>query len=113
MPSPVNRRAYLPGASELFGGAKAQPAETQPRVPQTQNNAAANASGRVKHDHKITVYFSADELFALESATLELRRRAGRPLDRGRVVRQAVALALSDLEEHGDDSAIAQALTNE
>lgn len=65
---------------------------------------AGPASGRVKHDHKITVYFSEDELLALEDANLELRRRHGIRVDRGRIVRVAVARALADLADHAEAS---------
>ena len=46
------------------------------------------------------------ELFALEDATLELKRTHGINLDRGRLVRTAVALALADLAEHGPESVV-------
>lgn len=68
------------------------------------------ATGRVRHDHKITVYFSEAELLALEDANLELRRRHGIRVDRGRLVRTAVALALHRLEAEGADSALVQHL---
>lgn len=68
------------------------------------------ATGRVRHDHKITVYFSEAELLALEDANLELRRRHGIRVDRGRLVRTAVALALHGLEAEGADSALVQHL---
>lgn len=108
MPGPVNRRASLPGASELFGSTRtdtpAAPSETR------DGQTVAPLSGRVKHDQKITVYFSTDELFALEDATLEVRRRLGRSLDRGRLVRAAVAVALADLEANGSDATVVKVL---
>jgi hypothetical protein len=63
--------------------------------------AAGAASGRIRHDEKITVYVSQDELIALEQARLTLRSQ-GIAVDRGRLVRAAIAAALADLEEHGD-----------
>ena len=63
-------------------------------------------SGRVRHDEKMTVYLSSDELLDLEDARLALRRRHGMAVDRGRLVRAAVALALTDLDENGEDSAL-------
>lgn len=118
MSKPVSRsrRATLPGASELFRGAEApQPKPTPtsaptPTPPEPEVGAVPAPSGRVKHDQKITVYFSTEELFALEEATLDVRRRLGRSLDRGRMVRTAVALALQGLAADGDDSAIVKAL---
>jgi hypothetical protein len=41
---------------------------------------------------------------------LELRRHHGLGIDRGRLVREAVALALADLEENGDASALVRRL---
>ena len=115
----MNKRASLPGASELFRPTKApepvtpaapaDPEKAKPQKSEPQGKEKASrpvASGRIRHDQKITVYFSSEELFALEDATLELKRRHGINLDRGRVVRTAVALALLDLAENGADSAV-------
>ena len=68
-------------------------------------------SGRVKHDEKMTVYVTAEELLDLEHARLVLRRDHGLAVDRGRLVREAVALVLADLDEHGLDSMLVQRLT--
>lgn len=125
--SRAGRRATLPGASELFRPTQS-PATPEPEAapppkptpePQPEPTSARQASrsgrpaasGRVKHDQKITVYFSSEELFALEDATLELKRRHGINLDRGRLVRTAVALAIHDLAENGADSAVVAELT--
>jgi hypothetical protein len=67
-------------------------------------------SGRVRHDEKMTVYVTADELLDIEHARLTLRRN-GLTVDRGRLVRTAVAVALADLEANGEDSVIVQRLT--
>jgi hypothetical protein len=67
-------------------------------------------SGRVKHDEKMTVYITSDELLDLEHARLVLRRTLGSAVDRGRIVRAAVALALADLEQHGEQSALVRRL---
>ncbi len=66
--------------------------------------------GRTKHDEKITVYCSAEELLALEGARLTLRGQHGVVADRGRIVREAIAVLLADLEEHGDDSVLVRRL---
>lgn len=115
----VNKRATLPGASELFRPTKGAPDPIPPRTaapaepkPETKTEPkraetdapAGGATGRVKHDHKITVYFSEDELNALEDANLELRRAHGIRVDRGRIVRMAVARAVADLAANGADS---------
>ena len=68
-------------------------------------------SGRVRHDEKMTVYVTADELLDLEHARLTLRRALGQSIDRGHLVRAAVAIALADLEANGEDSALVQRLT--
>jgi hypothetical protein len=72
--------------------------------------AARRPSGRVRHDEKMTVYVTADELLDLEHARLSLRRHQGLAVDRGRLVREAIALALADLEARGDDSDLVQRL---
>ncbi len=68
------------------------------------------ASGRVKHDEKMTVYVTADELLDVEHARLELRRAHGLAVDRGRLVRAAVAMALADLDANGAESALVKRL---
>jgi hypothetical protein len=67
-------------------------------------------SGREKHEEKITVYCSAEELFDLETARLTLRGEHGLVVDRGRIVREAVAIILADLEAKGEDSIIVRRL---
>ena len=58
----------------------------------------------------MTVYVTADELLDLEHARLMLRREHQLAVDRGRLVREAVAIALADLEARGDESVIVQRL---
>jgi hypothetical protein len=65
---------------------------------------------RAKHDEKITVYVSADELVALESARLALRAQHGLAADRGRIVREAISVLLADLTERGEDSVLVRRL---
>ena len=67
-------------------------------------------SGREKHDEKITVYLSPEELFDLEQARLHLRGNLGLAVDRGRIVREALAIVIADLESKGDQSIIARRL---
>jgi hypothetical protein len=138
----VSRRVSLPGADELFrrtseAAAKAD-AEHDDRVRPTlaaapppeepapsagheagETHAAEEtlpptrtASGRVRHDEKMTVYMTADELLELEHARLVLRRTLGSAVDRGRLVRAAVAMALADLDEHGADGQLVRRLTD-
>ncbi len=128
MPKPVSKRASLPGAAELFRTTQSNPTFAEPRraestsaVPERPEPepaaveepavpAVPQATGRVRHDQKITVYFSSEELFALEDATLECKRVHGLRVDRGRLVRSAIALALADLAEHGAESDLVEAL---
>lgn len=67
-------------------------------------------SGRQRHDEKITVYCSPEELLDLESARLSLRADHGVAIDRGRIVREAVAVVLADLEAKGEASILVRRL---
>jgi hypothetical protein len=67
-------------------------------------------SGRERHDEKITVYVSAEELMDLEHARLVLRGEHGLAVDRGRIVREAVAVVLADLESRGEASILVRRL---
>jgi hypothetical protein len=67
-------------------------------------------SGRERHEEKITVYCSAQELVDLETARLHLRADHGLAVDRGRIVREAVAVVLADLEAKGDSSILVRRL---
>lgn len=67
-------------------------------------------SGRERHEEKITVYVSADELIDIEQARLTLRGEHGLAVDRGRIVREAVAVVIADLEAKGDASILVRRL---
>jgi hypothetical protein len=67
-------------------------------------------SGRTRHDEKITVYVSSDELLSLEHARLVLRADHGIAVDRGRIVREAIAELLADLETNREDSLVVRRL---
>jgi phage tail protein X len=77
----------------------------------TTESFGPRGSGRIRHEEKITVYVSAEELLALEQARLTLRARHGVAVDRGRIVREAIALMLADLEASGDDSELVRRLS--
>ncbi|AVV43453.1 hypothetical protein PYK79_20990 [Streptomyces sp. ID05-04B] len=83
-------------------------ADDQPRKRGRQ--ASRRPSGRERHDEKITVYVSAEELMDLEHARLVLRGEHGLAVDRGRIVREAVAVVLADLESRGDASILVRRL---
>ncbi len=93
------RRVSLPGVHELL----------RPVGPGPVSDSGRQASGREAHPQKITVYLSVDELIDLERARLTLRGR-GFSVDRGRLVREAIALLLADLESGVDASLIARRL---
>ncbi|MFJ4471511.1 hypothetical protein ACIP2X_29080 [Streptomyces sp. NPDC089424] len=97
-----SRRQGQPAAQE--GSAAAAPRNKRGRA------AARRPSGRERHDEKITVYVSAEELMDLEHARLVLRGEHGLAVDRGRIVREAVAVVLADLETRGDASILVRRL---
>ena len=136
----MTRRISLPGADELFRKTTLSAVPDQVEVveevvhtnrPTTQTVAKAapknpsgvrqtprrrptgiekGPSGRERHDEKITVYLSPEELFDLEQARLHLRGDLGLAVDRGRIVREALSIVISDLEAKGDQSIIARRL---
>ena len=136
----MTRRASLPGADELFKANTpalsavrqiAEPVETQPAntviptttpvaskskkgvrsIPRRRITAVEKSpSGRERHDDKITVYLSPDELFDLDQARLTLRGDLGLAVDRGRIVRESIAVIIADLESKGDQSILARRL---
>ena len=111
----MSRRVSLPAADDLFR--PTAPAEP-PRAGEEQaaaddRSGPKKPSGRVRHDEKMTVYVTSDELLDLEHARLVLRRSHGLAVDRGRLVREAIAMVLADFEAHGDDSALVRRLTEE
>ena len=120
------RRVSMPAADDLFRPTDADSrteAQQGPRRVRAVADAAAGAeahdaaprrpSGRVRHDEKMTVYVTADELLDIEHARLLLRREHGLAVDRGRLVREAVAMVLADLEAQGADSALVRRLVEE
>ena len=124
----MSRRASLPGASELFRITSSPALDLPPQAPsepvekpqpkpsgngradQRARSAAPHGSGRTKHDAKITVYVSGDELVAMEQARLTLRAKHDLVVDRGRLVREAVAVLLADFDQNGEDSVLVQRL---
>lgn len=133
----MNRKASLPGASELFrhtGRSAAEESSTagvaSPIEPDsgghrgaettdhdgtdgqqsTVENRSPRAPGKRKHDSKITVYLSGAELLEMEQARLELRGAHDIAVDRGRIVREAVSVILDDFEEQGEDSVLVRRL---
>lgn len=130
----MSRRVSLPGADELFRqtttlsavpSVSTNPVEDlpQPVLPPLSGKGAVRTtprrrvntfdrspSGRERHDEKITVYLSPEELYDLEQARLALRGDLGLAVDRGRIVRESLAIIIADLESKGDQSIIARRL---
>ncbi len=130
----MSRRVSLPGAEELFRQTTTLSAvpsvapspledEDQAPIPSSINKKAVRTtprrrinafdkapSGRERHDEKITVYLSPEELYDLEQARLALRGDLGLAVDRGRIVRESLAIIIADLEAKGDQSIIARRL---
>ena len=133
----MTRRASLPGADELFRANTPALSAVRQVVEEVQEVAkpigvASNSqkskmgvrstprrrvttvdrspSGREKHDEKITVYLSPDELFDLDQARLTLRGDLGLAVDRGRIVRESIAVIVADLEAKGYQSILARRL---
>ena len=108
----------LPAVEELFRPAEnSQGRTSDPQQEQDERESgrgggrrSGRPSGRVRHDEKMTVYVTAAELLEIEHARLSLRSLHGVAVDRGRLVREAVAMALADLESNGDDSQLVQRL---
>ena len=94
-----SRRVSLPGVQELFRTPARSPAPEIER----------QASGRESHPNKITVYMSGAELIELERARIALRSY-GVTVDRGRIVREALAVLLADLDAGGENSVVVRRL---
>jgi len=112
------RRVSLPSSDDLFRATQTEktaktrgPVHAVPDQPEPE--APRKPSGRVKHDEKMTVYVTAQELLDLEHARLSLRAAHGLAVDRGRLVREALHLVLADLERNGEASALVRRLTEE
>jgi hypothetical protein len=128
------RRVSLPGADELFrstGGLMSRDADGSTatedatttlvrEAPDSESGPAGRATGRrsgprspsrrERHEEKIKVYVSPEELVDLERARLLLRADHGLGIDRGRIVREALAVVLADLEAKGDQSILVRRL---
>jgi hypothetical protein len=136
----MTRRASLPGADELFrtnspalSAVRQSAPEPLVETPSSSVTPTRSSSkkgvrsiprrrvttvektptGRERHDEKITIYLSSDELFDLDQARLMLRGDLGLAVDRGRIVRESIAVIVADLEAKGDQSILARRLRNQ
>ncbi len=130
------RRVALPGADELFRRTQAAtrpdantadeptPAPVVDSIPaameggvrattptaKRRRSSTGRPTGRIRHEEKITVYVSPEELIDLENAKLALRAQHGLAVDRGRIVREALAVVVADLDQRGEESIIVRRL---
>jgi len=95
----------LPGRTAPQPPTAEEPTRRKPR-----GAGRSRPTGRERHEEKITVYVSAEELIDLEHARLVLRGEHGLAVDRGRIVREAVAVVLADLEQRGEASILVRRL---
>src|SRR4051812_47584414 len=106
--SAASRPAPAPARADPLAGTRADPLaevtplRASPRAP----------SGRQRHDEKITVYLSSGELLELERTRLDLRARHGIGIDRGRIVREAIAIALAEYDANGEHSVLVRRLAS-
>ena len=117
----MSRRVSMPAADDLFrpteeasaptgGTAKPRSVRAVPDDAAGTTPAQRRPSGRVKHDEKMTVYVTAEELLSIEQTRLTLRAGHGLAVDRGRLVREALALVLAEYDANGADSALVRRL---
>lgn len=117
VPDPVEEE---PGGFEAedFESGYEEPRPQEPRSRSAHVRATARprgagargATGRERHEEKITVYVSPEELLDLEQARIALRAEYGLAVDRGRIVREAIDLVLADFESNGDRSLLIRSL---
>ncbi|MEU5879789.1 hypothetical protein [Spirillospora sp. NPDC047279] len=100
----ASRRVRLPGADEIFRPTVPEPRPASP---------ARRPTGRQRHDSKITVYVSSGELLDLERLRLTLRAEHDLTVDRGRIVREAIAVVLADFESRGERSTLVRRLRDD
>jgi hypothetical protein len=113
-PAPPPTLSGVPALAESRPARRSGPRGTSVRrTARTRGSANGDRlpSGRERHDEKITVYVSPEELLDLEGARLSLRAEHGLVVDRGRIVREALAVVLADLDAKGDASVLVRRLT--
>jgi hypothetical protein len=109
-PSDAGGRVLSVAPDPAVAGLEPRSAAVRQTRPRPQRDVDRRPSGRERHDEKITVYLSPDELIDLERARLALRQDHGMAVDRGRIVREAIALVLVELEAKGDSSSLVRRL---
>jgi hypothetical protein len=107
--------SLAPGVSQIAAVAPVDPAPARTSGVRSTGRRRSRVgerrpTGRERHEEKITVYVSPDELIDLEQARLTLRGEHGLAVDRGRIVREAVAVVLADLDAKGESSILVRRL---
>ena len=106
------KAALVPAPADVAPTPEAEPTPAENEAPRGTKSRKP-ASGRVRHDEKITVYVSTQELIALETGRLALRGDHGLAVDRGRLVRESIAIVMADLAAHGADSELVRRLNGQ
>lgn len=106
---PTAVEAPAPGRATAAEGSAA-PAPEADAESEAETGSRRRPSGRIRHDEKMTVYVTSQELLDIEQARLLLRAQHGLAIDRGRLVREALAMALADLEAQGEESLLVSRL---
>jgi len=107
VPSTDDQSAAEESGAAASGSA---PGVRRSRRPRRGRAADRRPSGRERHEEKITVYLSPEELMDLERARMDLFGANGLKVDRGRIVREAVAIVLADLDAKGEASVLVRRL---
>jgi len=104
--------AAEPGVETGQEAGTATATATATRAPSRRRPRAGDRrpTGRERHEEKITVDVSPEELVDVEQAKLVLRAQHGLAVDRGRIVREAIAVVIADLEAKGEDSILVRRL---
>lgn len=119
----MSPRASLPGAEELFRrtSTEQKPVRSRQQEAKATNLQVAKPSPPAetaarrgpKHEEKVTFYCTPADLVALDGARLKLRAEHGVAVDRGRIVRAALAYVLEDFEARAEDSILLRRLAAE
>ena len=114
-PAPEDRAVARGEVDQAVGGPEAGEAPTPTRATRAPSRRRTKAgdrrpTGRERHDEKITVYVSPEELVDIEQAKLILRAQHGLAVDRGRIMREAIAVVIADLDAKGEESILVRRL---
>lgn len=109
-PDAFEGRDFVPGYEEARTPEPRSGAARVRATTRATGTGSRGATGRERHEEKITVYVSPEELLGLEQARIALRAEHGLAVDRGRIVREAIDLVLADFAANGDGSLLIRSL---